>query len=381
RYYQIARCFRDEDPRADRELEFTQLDIEMSFVDESDVMQLTEELLLEMAAQLAPHLKVRETPFQRMTYQDAMERYGSDKPDLRFGLELIDVGPDVADSEFRVFSGAIADGGRVKAVAAPTTYTRREIDELERIAKEVGAKGLAWLEFQDGAVRGPIAKFLSDAEIDALRARAGLEEPFTLLIAAGDGALVAKVLDRLRAEVASGLGLVPDDELAFVWIVDPPLVEWDAGEDRWTAAHHMFTAPQERDIDKLQTDPGAVRARAYDAVCNGFEVCGGSIRIHDRDVQKQVFGLLRLSDEEAREQFGHMLTAFEYGAPPHGGIAWGFDRVVAILAGESNIREVIAFPKSLSGVDPMTGSPSLVPEESLDVLGIEVVARPEDETG
>jgi aspartyl-tRNA synthetase len=379
RYYQIARCFRDEDPRADRELEFTQLDMEMAFVDEQDVMALTEELLIGLAGALTPHLEIRGVPFPMMTYHDAIERYGTDKPDLRFGLELLDIGPDVADSEFRVFSSTIAGGGRVKAIAAPTTYTRREIDGLERVAKEIGAAGLAWLSFEDGAVRGPIAKFLSGAEIDALRDRPGLEEPFTLLIVAGDGALVAKVHDRLRAEVARSLDMIPANELRFVWIVDPPLVEWDDDAERWMAAHHMFTAPQERDIELLGSSPGSVRARAYDIVCNGFELGSGSIRIHDREEQRRVFALLELSDEEAEEQFGHMLTAFEYGAPPHGGIAWGIDRVVAILAGETNIREVIAFPKSLSGVDPMTGSPSRVPEESLDVLGIRIVAEPDAE--
>jgi aspartyl-tRNA synthetase len=267
----------------------------------------------------------------------------------------------------------------VKAIAAPTTYTRREVDDLERIAKELGAKGLAWIAFEDGAVRGPVAKFLSEAEIEALRARggasAGTDEPFTLLIVAGDDALVAKVLSRLRTEVAERLDMIPQDELCFAWIVDPPLFEWDDDEERWVAMHHLFTAPQEADAALLESDPGAVRARAYDVVCNGYELGGGSIRIHDRETQRRVFELLQLSDEEAAEQFGHMLTAFQYGAPPHGGIAWGLDRTVAILAGEPNIREVIAFPKALSGVDPMTGSPSVVPPENLEELGIAVVAR------
>lgn len=379
RYYQLARCFRDEDPRADRELEFTQLDVEMAFVDEEDVMELTEAMLIEMVRTVTPNLSIRETPFPRLTYSESMERFGSDKPDLRFELELLDIGPDVAESEFRVFSGTLAAGGRVKAIAAPTTYTRREVDDLERIAKELGAKGLAWIAFEDGGVRGPVAKFLSEAEIEALRARgsahAGTDGPFTLLIVAGDDALVAKVLSRLRTEVAERLDMIPQDELFFAWIVDPPLFEWDDDDERWVAMHHLFTAPQEADAALLDSDPGAVRARAYDVVCNGYELGGGSIRIHDRDTQRRVFELLELSDEEATEQFGHMLTAFRYGAPPHGGIAWGLDRTVAILAGEPNIREVIAFPKALSGVDPMTGSPSVVPPENLEELGIAVVAR------
>jgi len=372
RYYQIARCFRDEDPRADRELEFTQLDVEMSFVVEEDVMALHEALLIELAAAVAPAFHLRQVPFPRLSYAEAMERYGSDKPDLRFGLELVDIAPDVAGSDFHLFADTVARGERVKAVAVPAVFTRKEIDTLERLARELGAAGLAWLAFAEGAVRGSVAKFLAESEIAAVRERTGAAEGTTLLIVAGPDDLVGKVLGRLRTEVAQQLGLIPPDELAFAWVVDPPLFEWNVEEGRWDAVHHLFTAPQVADLDRLDREPGTVRARAYDVVCNGYELGGGSIRIHDRAVQERVFRLLNLPEEQAREQFGHMLAAFEYGAPPHGGIALGFDRVVAVLAGETNIREVIAFPKALSGVDPTFGAPSPVPPENLALLGVSV---------
>lgn len=370
RYFQLARCFRDEDPRADRELEFTQLDIEMSFVDEEDVMQLTEELLLDLVRAVTPHLEVAVEPFPRLTYAEAMERYGTDKPDLRFGLELVDLGAILARSDFRVFADALAAGGQVKAIAVPRSFTRKETDELERLARDLGAAGLAWLTFEGAIGRGSAARFLSQTEMAELRAAAGDADPVTLLIVAGPRELVAKVLGRLRTEMARTLDLVSDRQLYFAWIVDPPLFTWNGDEARWDAVHHLFTAPAEDDAHKLSTDPGSVRARAYDVVCNGYEIGGGSIRIHRQDVQQAVFDLLGLSRREALTQFGHMLDAFRYGAPPHGGIAWGFDRLVAILAGESNIREVIAFPKALSGVDPMTGAPSDVPPESLELLGL-----------
>ncbi len=371
RYFQVARCFRDEDLRADRELEFTQIDVEMSFVEAEDVMALTERQLLELAREVAPERPILQTPFPRLTYAEAMERYGSDKPDLRYGLELIDIGPVVADSEFRVFSGTVASGGRVKAIAAPTQFSRREVDELEGLMQSLGARGLAWLTWdEDGSVRGSVSRFLSEAEVADLAEASGAEPGHTLFIMAGDDALVAKCLGRLRTELADRLELIDPDQLAFLWIVEPPLFEWNPDEERWDSVHHPFTAPDPRDRDALSADPAGVRALAYDAVLNGYEICGGSIRIHEPDLQSEVFSLLGLSEEQAKAQFGHLLTAFEYGAPPHGGIAWGFDRTVAIFARETNIREVIAFPKSLSAVDLMTGAPSPVPAEDLDVLGI-----------
>ena len=371
RYYQVARCFRDEDLRADRELEFTQIDVEMSFVEAEDVMAVTERLLLELCQEIVPERQVLQTPFPRMVYAEAMERYGSDKPDLRFGLELIDIGPVLAESEFRVFSGTLAEGGRVKAIAAPQHFTRREIDDLEGLMKSLGARGLAWLAWDaDGSPRGSVARFLSETEIAGLAETSGAGPGQTLFIVAGDDALVAKCLGRLRLELGSRLDLVDETQLAFMWLVEPPLFEWNPDEVRWDSVHHPFTAPDPRDRAALDGDPAAVRALAYDVVLNGFEICGGSIRIHERAVQSRVFELLGLSPEQAQAQFGHLLTAFDYGAPPHGGIAWGFDRTVAIFAGESNIREVIAFPKSLSAVDLMTGAPSPVPAQDLAVLGI-----------
>lgn len=377
RYYQMARCFRDEDLRADRQLEFTQLDIEMSFVEQEDVMALTEALLLEIAAGATPDRPIRETPFPRMTYADAMARYGTDKPDLRFGLEIVDLGEVLADTEFRVFSGTIASGGRVRAIAAPATFSRREMGELEEIAKQFGAKGLAWLAFEAEGVRGPIAKFLSEADVAGIRERTGVAEGGTVMIVAADERVASESLGRLRLELAERLELVDEGELAFVWIVDPPVLEWNEDEERWDAVHHPFTAPLVEDVPLMDTDPGAVRAQAYDIVLNGYEVGGGSIRIHDADLQQKLFALLGIDEDQARAEFGHMLEAFRYGAPPHGGIAWGFDRLVMILAGEDTIREVIAFPKTLTGADPMTDAPAGVPEANLEPLGISL--RPGDE--
>jgi aspartyl-tRNA synthetase len=376
RYYQIARCFRDEDLRADRELEFSQLDVEMSFVDSEDVMALTERLLIELCAEVMPERPLQTTPFPRMAYAEAMERYGSDKPDLRFGLELVDVGPVLAESEFRVFADTIAGGGRVKVIAVPQSFSRREIDELEALMKSLGARGLAWLAWDEaGEPRGSVARFLSPAEIAGMAERAGASPTDTLFIVAGDDALVAKCLGRLRLEMGQRLGLIDESVLAFLWIIEPPVFELNPEEERWDSVHHPFTAPDPRDLAALEADPGAVRALAYDVVLNGYEIGGGSIRIHDRAVQTKVFELLGLSDEQTQAQFGHLLTAFDYGAPPHGGIAWGLDRLVAIFAGESNIRDVIAFPKSLKAIDLLTGAPSPVPTKDLDVLGI-CIAEP-----
>jgi len=394
RYYQIARCFRDEDLRADRQLEFTQLDIEMSFVDEEDVMSMSEELLIELARAEAPHLRLQATPFPRMSYAEAHRRFGTDKPDLRYGLEIVDLGPAVADSGFRVFSSTIAAGGAVCAICAPAAFARREIDALEDLAKQWGARGLAWLAFAgdgadgtDGAgggVRGSVAKFLGPSEIAAIRSLAGVDaartqadgDAATCLIVAGEPDVARECLGRLRVHLASELGLAADDTLAFCWITDPPLVAWNDDEDRWDAVHHPFTAPRTQDIALMETDPGAVLARAYDVVANGFEIGGGSVRMHQAELQARVFALLGIDEAQAEEEFGHLLEAFKYGAPPHGGIAWGFDRLVMLLAGETTIREVIPFPKTLTAVDPMTDAPSAVPEAALEELGIAVLPEP-----
>jgi aspartyl-tRNA synthetase len=371
RYYQIARCFRDEDLRADRQLEFTQVDIEMSFVEEDDVLALNEALFIALAARFRPDMRLHQVPFPRLTYAECLERYGSDKPDLRFGLELVDLGPALAGCGFQVFRDTLARGGRVKAVAAPAALARRVVDELEALAKELGAAGLAWLAFEGDQARGSVAKFLSPDELAAVRAQAGGAEPLTVLIVAGEAARVNEVLGRLRLELGRRLELIRQDELAFMWQVDPPLFEYNADEERWDSVHHPFTAPQARDVHLLASAPGAVRARAYDIVCNGYELGGGSVRIHERALQQRVFGLLDIDDNTAREQFGHLLEAFEYGAPPHGGIAWGLDRTVMILAGEPNIREVIPFPKTLTGVDPMLGAPAEVIVELITALGLQ----------
>ncbi len=374
RYYQIARCFRDEDLRADRQLEFTQLDVEMAFVEEEDILQLTEDLFVALSASIRPDLTLQALPFPRLSYGECLERYGTDKPDIRFGLELVDIGLDVAASGFRVFANTLAGGGRVKAIAVPEVLPRRVVDELEGVAKEHGAAGLAWLAFEGGEVRGSVAKFLAAEEQAAILARTGATAPCTVLIVAGEGAMVNDCLGRLRLEVARRLDLIPAGVLAYLWMVDPPLFEWNADEARWDSMHHPFTAPHLADVPLLATDPGAVRARAYDIVCNGWELGGGSIRIHERPLQQRVFELLGISAEEAQTQFGHLLEAFEFGAPPHGGIAPGLDRVVMVLAGENSIREVIAFPKALSGMDLMLGSPSTVIEKLTTILGLKLAA-------
>ena len=375
RYYQIARCFRDEDLRADRELEFTQVDMELSFVEAPDIMALNERLFLDLVKSVTPELRIRQEPFPHISFHEAMERYGSDKPDMRFGLELTDLAPALAATAFRVFASTLADGGRVKAVAAPQTFTRREIDELEALMKELGAAGLAWLTREAGGEsRGSVAKALTAEEQGAIFELTGAQPGHTVFIVAGHAALVAKCLGRLRQDLARRLNLIPEGELCFAWLVEPPLFEWNEDQGRWNSVHHPFTAPDPRDLALLDSDPGQVRAMAYDVICNGYELGGGSIRIHDRAIQQRVFALLGLSAEQTESQFGHLLRAFDFGAPPHGGIAWGLDRTVAILAGESNIREVIAFPKSLSAVDLLTGAPSSVPIEDVHILGLRLAA-------
>jgi aspartyl-tRNA synthetase len=384
RYFQIARCFRDEDLRADRQPEFTQLDLEMSFVQREDILQLIEGMLIELVPAVSDK-QIMTVPFPRLTYAESMAKYGNDKPDIRFGMEICDLSECLAGSAFAVFSSALQAGGLVAGIKVPgaASYTRRELDELTETAKRYGAKGLVWMavegkstEQTPGAaswqVRSPAAKFLSGGEIDEIVTEFDAGAGDLLLIVADSTNTTLDVLGRLRADMGRRLGLLDDNVLAFAWVIDPPLVEWNEAEDRWDAVHHPFTAPMPQDAALLDTDPGAVRAAAYDVVCNGFELSTGSIRIHDRAQQARVFNLLGYTDEEAQARFGHLLDAFEYGAPPHGGIAPGIDRIVMLLAGENNIREVIAFPKTAQARDLMTDAPSPVPERALEELHIKL---------
>ena len=371
RYFQIARCFRDEDLRGERQPEFTQLDLEMSFAEREDVMQLVEEMYTRIVKEISGK-KLLFEPFPRLTYHEAVARYGKDNPDLRFGMELVDVGDLVAEGGFGVFRDAIAAGGQVKGLRAEglAGYSRRQLDELTQFVQRHGARGLAWLAVQEEGARSSFAKFLDEATVAAIIERMGGQPGDLLLFVADRPPVVAEALGRLRVELGDRLGLRDDDVLAMAWIVDFPLFNWSEEEQRWDPSHHLFTAPMPEDVPLLDVDPGAARGQQYDLVCNDYEIGGGSIRIHQREIQEKVFALIGLDMEDARQQFGHMLEAFEYGTPPHGGMAPGIDRLVMLLAGEPNIREVMAFPKTQTAADPMVGAPSPVSEEQLRELHI-----------
>ena len=386
RYFQIARCFRDEDQRADRQPEFTQLDLEMSFVEQENILNLTETLFTALCAEVTPHLRQKYTPWRRLTYAEALDRYGSDKPDLRFEMAIEDVSAQVAGGGFGVFTNAVAGGGVVRGIKAPgqAGYTRKQLDDLTGVARQFGAKGLAWLALDAGdggtlTARSPIAKFFSPEEIASLAARFDAVAGDLLLFVADSRAVASEVLGRLRSQLGPALYQVDDNELAFVWVLDFPLFEWDADGSRWDAVHHPFTSPLPEDAHLLDSNPGAARAAAYDMVLNGYEVGGGSIRIFDRAVQEKAFALLGYSKEAAWARFGHLLRAFEFGVPPHGGIAPGIDRIAMILAGADNIREVMAFPKTNAARDLMTDAPSVVAADQLRDLHLSVVMPPTKE--
>jgi aspartyl-tRNA synthetase len=368
RYYQIAICFRDEDLRADRVQEITQLDVEMSFPDREVLFALMEEMF---AAIWRECIDVEiPTPWPRMTFAEADRRFGSDKPDTRFGLELEDATEVTRGSEFGVFAGADA----VRFLRVPRTYSRAELGALEEIAKERGAKGLAYVvRDESGELRSPIAKFLSERELDALAPAPGE----TLLFAADTWETTSRVLGNLRLHLGHELGLIDDTAFTFLWVTDFPMFEWDEDEKRWTAVHHPFTRPTDEWRERFDEDPRHALAYAYDIIVNGNELGGGSVRIHEPDIQARVFDLLALTEEQQRSQFGFLLDALAMGAPPHGGIALGIDRMTMVLAGEPNLRDVIAFPKNQAGLDPMSGAPSEITHAQLDELGLTVVAPQE----
>ena len=371
RYYQIVKCFRDEDLRADRQPEFTQIDMELSFIDEEQIIEINEGLIQTLfKATLDLDLT---PPFPRITYADAMNRFGTDRPDMRFGMELVDLSEIAAGCGFKVFRGVADSGGAVRGINAKgcATFSRKELDDLAGWVTQFGAKGLAWVKMKaDGEWQSPIAKFFTDEERAAIATALNAEEGDLLFFGADAQKVVYQVLGELRLEVARRLDLLNKDEFNFVWVTDFPLVEYDEKEKRYQAVHHPFTCPRDEDMDKLESDPGKVLSRAYDLVLNGTEIGGGSIRIHRMDIQSRVFKMLGIGKEEADEKFGFLLRALELGAPPHGGIAFGLDRLMMIITGSDSIRQVIAFPKTQKATDPLTEAPSSVSRRQLTELHI-----------
>ncbi|MCL6586324.1 MAG: aspartate--tRNA ligase [Anoxybacillus sp.] len=373
RYYQIARCFRDEDLRADRQPEFTQVDIETSFMSQEEIIAMVERMMARVM-KVAKGIDVS-LPFPRLSYDEAIARYGSDKPDTRFGMELVDVSEHVKTSGFKVFASAVETGGQVKAInvkGAADKYSRKDIDGLTEFVARYGAKGLAWLKVEEDGLKGPIAKFFTEAEQENFMQALAAEIGDLLLFVADKKTVVADALGALRLKLGKELKLIDEATFHFLWVTDWPLLEYDEEEGRYYAAHHPFTMPVREDLEKLSTDPASVRAQAYDLVLNGYELGGGSLRIFERDVQEKMFQVLGFTEEEARAQFGFLLEAFEYGTPPHGGIALGLDRLVMLLAGRTNLRDTIAFPKTASASCLLTDAPSEVSESQLEELHLAV---------
>jgi aspartyl-tRNA synthetase len=380
RYFQIVRCFRDEDLRADRQPEFSQIDMEMSFVTPEDVIDICEGMISEIFEECLD--RDVDAPFRRMSYDEAMTTYGVDDPDLRFGLPIVDVSDEVADCEFRVFSGTVDEGGVVRGIRVPggaEEFSRSDIDALEEQVGVYGAKGLAWSKVNDDGWSGPIARFFSDEEEAAIGQAMEAEAGDLLVFVADETSVVCPALGHLREHLGDKLGLIDEDAFEFCWITEFPMVEWNEDEERWDSMHHPFTAPKPEDVDLLDENPEEARAQAYDLVLNGHEVAGGSIRIHDRDLQHTVFDMLNISPEEAEEKFGFLLEAFKYGPPPHGGIAFGVDRLIMLMVGLDRIRDVIAFPKTQRARDRMCRAPSSVDQEQLAELHLETTGLDDDE--
>ncbi len=373
RYFQFARCFRDEDLRADRQPEFTQIDLEMSFLPLEELFSMMEEMFVALWKETLDIDVAR--PFPRIPYREAMDRYGSDKPDLRFGMELVNVTEAFSTSSFQVFQSTISSGGELKAIVVPASanWSRKEVETWVHEAQTLGAKGLAWLALKADGIKGSVAKFVSEEEIQHLCKLTGANTGDLVYIMADQATNVANVMGELRLRLGRALNLIDERKFVFAWITEFPLFEYDTDEKRYVAAHHPFTMPMVEDIPLLDTDPGAVRAQAHDLVLNGFELSSGSQRIYQRELQAKMFQLLGISEAEAQAKFGFLLDAFEYGAPPHGGMAFGFDRIIMLLAGRNNLRECIAFPKTASASDLMTAAPSEVENKQLTELGIKIV--------